>query len=280
MTIKALQKQLFAAIAMVLVATVALGSSTYAWFASQSSVKADGVNISATTVESIYIVGGIQTDADKIDKSTISLNVDAQKLYPVKMGAVSQDTTLPVQVPAVYSADGRPTATTSGSVTSYQTAASFVGGASSVTYSQASTPVSVDGTELTTINTVATSSMSVVKRSEGTDKSYDYTASVKVTDIDVDVPNYKCLRCAYFVSTDDGATWKLAQSTTLGALASGTEKTFTDVKIAADVKANTPVLVQFIAFYDGDSEDCIANNFVDSDDLTLEVTFTAPDHTS
>ena len=47
MTVKSLRKQLAAAIAMTLVATVALGSSTYAWFVSNNTVTATTASISA-----------------------------------------------------------------------------------------------------------------------------------------------------------------------------------------------------------------------------------------
>ena len=47
MTVKSLRKQLAAAIAMTLVATVALGSSTYAWFVSNNQVTATTASISA-----------------------------------------------------------------------------------------------------------------------------------------------------------------------------------------------------------------------------------------
>ena len=40
MTVKSLKKQLAAAIAMVVVAAVALSSSTYAWFVSNNTVTA------------------------------------------------------------------------------------------------------------------------------------------------------------------------------------------------------------------------------------------------
>lgn len=48
MSVKTLRKQLFAAIAMVLVAAIALGSSTYAWFASNNSVEAKNMNVIAS----------------------------------------------------------------------------------------------------------------------------------------------------------------------------------------------------------------------------------------
>lgn len=55
MTVKSLRKQLAAAIAMTLVATVALGSSTYAWFVSNTQVKAETATVSATTVNTLLI---------------------------------------------------------------------------------------------------------------------------------------------------------------------------------------------------------------------------------
>ena len=46
-SVKALKKQMAAAVAMVCVAAVALGSSTYAWFVSNNTVKATTSKISA-----------------------------------------------------------------------------------------------------------------------------------------------------------------------------------------------------------------------------------------
>ena len=60
-SVKSLQKQLIAAIAMVLVAMIALGSSTYAWFASNTHVDATGMEVKASTSTSLAIsdtVGG------------------------------------------------------------------------------------------------------------------------------------------------------------------------------------------------------------------------------
>lgn len=47
MNSKAIKRQLLAAIAMVLVAAVALGSSTYAWFVTNNEVYATTASISA-----------------------------------------------------------------------------------------------------------------------------------------------------------------------------------------------------------------------------------------
>lgn len=63
-SINSLKKQLVAAVAMVLVAAVALGSSTYAWFANNAKVTATGMNVTA------QVEGGIQI---KTVSSTVAL---------------------------------------------------------------------------------------------------------------------------------------------------------------------------------------------------------------
>ena len=55
-SVKALKKQLAAAIAMVCVAAVALGSSTYAWFVSNNTVKGTTTNISAQSNAAFMVI--------------------------------------------------------------------------------------------------------------------------------------------------------------------------------------------------------------------------------
>lgn len=55
MNSKAIRKQLFAAVAMVLVAAVALGSSTYAWFVASGTVEATGMQVQAQAEAGIVI---------------------------------------------------------------------------------------------------------------------------------------------------------------------------------------------------------------------------------
>ena len=54
-SVSALKKQLAAAIAMVLVAAVALGSSTYAWFVTNTKVTAGTAQVSAKTANTLLI---------------------------------------------------------------------------------------------------------------------------------------------------------------------------------------------------------------------------------
>lgn len=60
MNSKAIRKQLLAAVAMVLVAAVALGSSTYAWFVASGSVTATGMSVKAQSEGNLVISYGGQ----------------------------------------------------------------------------------------------------------------------------------------------------------------------------------------------------------------------------
>lgn len=78
-SVKALKKQLAAAIAMVTVAAVALGSSTYAWFVASNTVTAEGMSVQAQAE------GGIEiANADKETwASTAQAKItETTKLYP------------------------------------------------------------------------------------------------------------------------------------------------------------------------------------------------------
>lgn len=55
METKALKKQLGAAIAIVIVAAIALGAATFAWFVNNTKVKADGANVTATAANTLLI---------------------------------------------------------------------------------------------------------------------------------------------------------------------------------------------------------------------------------
>lgn len=79
MSTKALKQQLIAAIAMVLVAGIALASSTYAWFVNNAQVTATDVKVTATTAYSLMIKGSDPGDAYGTSKKL----GDTQALTPV-----------------------------------------------------------------------------------------------------------------------------------------------------------------------------------------------------
>ena len=61
MNVKHLRKQLMAAIAMVLVAAIALGSSTFAWFVSNNTVKATTTTIAAQSNAAFMVIDKTET---------------------------------------------------------------------------------------------------------------------------------------------------------------------------------------------------------------------------
>ena len=69
---KALKRQLLAAVAMVLVAAVALGSSTYAWFANNNTVTAKGMSVNATVDDSLVIKGAQDTSFGSVGTTTVT----------------------------------------------------------------------------------------------------------------------------------------------------------------------------------------------------------------
>ena len=82
-SVKALKKQLAAAIAMVTVAAVALGSSTYAWFVNNTTVKATTSSISAQS-NSPYMVIKYDASAKDSDLTADVATLKNTPLYPAQ----------------------------------------------------------------------------------------------------------------------------------------------------------------------------------------------------
>ena len=87
MNSKAIKRQLLAAIAMVLVAAIALGSSTYAWFASNNVVKAEGMSVSAQTEGSLLV---ISTSTTLGTQTTVTMNITGTELYPTHLNTADK----------------------------------------------------------------------------------------------------------------------------------------------------------------------------------------------
>ena len=83
-SVKTLKKQLGAAIAMVLVAAVALGSSTYAWFVSNNTVKGTTTNISAQSNAAFMVIDTGNTTTNSGTEASYT-TPDDTKLYPAKV---------------------------------------------------------------------------------------------------------------------------------------------------------------------------------------------------
>ena len=86
METKALKKQLGAAIAMVLVAAVALGSATYAWFVTNNEVKATTSTISAQSNAAFMTIANGTSGAKDSDNTEVTTDVQTKALYPATYG--------------------------------------------------------------------------------------------------------------------------------------------------------------------------------------------------
>lgn len=73
MNTKTIKRQLVAAIAMVLVSAIALGASTYAWFANNNTVTAKVMEINATADASLLIKGTEDTSFGSVGTNNIGL---------------------------------------------------------------------------------------------------------------------------------------------------------------------------------------------------------------
>ena len=105
-SVKALKKQMAAAIAMVCVAAIALGSSTYAWFVSNNTVKATTSKISAQSnapflkIDKTAISAGSTTSISYADEADVKLypaqvvkNTDNKPLFKSAYASASTATT-------------------------------------------------------------------------------------------------------------------------------------------------------------------------------------------
>lgn len=87
MDTKALKKQMGAAIAMVLVAAVALGSATFAWFVTNNKVDATTTKIAAQSNAAYMTIENGTAGAKDSDKTSVVTTITGPiKLYPATFG--------------------------------------------------------------------------------------------------------------------------------------------------------------------------------------------------
>lgn len=93
MDTKALKKQMGAAIAMVLVAAVTLGSATFAWFVTNNKVDATTTNIAAQSNAAYMTIENGTAGAKASDKTSVVTTITGPiKLYPATFGEQSGST--------------------------------------------------------------------------------------------------------------------------------------------------------------------------------------------
>ena len=70
---------------MVLVAAIALGSSTYAWFASNNKVTANGMSVSAQTEGSLLVINSTGNKFGETTQTTVTMKLTGTNLFPTHL---------------------------------------------------------------------------------------------------------------------------------------------------------------------------------------------------
>lgn len=94
MNSKAIKRQLLAAVAMVIVAAIALSSSTYAWFVNNTRVDAQTATLNASTANALYISQGAVGDTTgwTTTHAFAAGNATNDHIVPVSTTGKNQDT--------------------------------------------------------------------------------------------------------------------------------------------------------------------------------------------
>ena len=267
--VKALKKQLAAAIAMVCVAAVALGSSTYAWFVSNNNVDAITTDISAQSNSAYLVIQEATADKTATDNTSTS-------------SATAEDRTAVALYPAQV-VNG----TTTGSYKFESAYAAAAGNSLEKTSTRFT--VGNNGTaEEAVANTYAHKDTFYIGTG-GYDGSF---TNLKVEGVTVSAKNadkadlVNAMR-VLVVCGDQWTVWKngaeVTSVDTLNTAGNATETTtltakYTDATnkaIAASVSKDNDVTVDIYVFYDGADGQVNSDNLADLKDCGVTVTFTA-----
>ena len=244
-SVKALKKQLGAAVAMVCVAAVALGSSTYAWFVSNNKVTATTTNISAQSNSAYLVIDTVATNTKSTSSKTAS--GDDKALYPAK----------------IEKSDGKAL---------WKSAYASTAGASTMK----------EGTEFTIDDGTAEKAVSAgyaVKNTFyiGTGTYDGEFTNLHITGVTVDTATTtgddgnKNLGNAMRVLVVCGSDWQVWSAT--GELLSSA--TATGTAFSAEVKKDTDATVDVYVYYDGDDTNVYSDNLANLTSNGVTITFEA-----
>ena len=260
-SVKALKKQLGAAIAMVCVAAVALGSSTYAWFVSNNRVTATTSTISAqSNAAFMYIRDEKETSKDlTVDTSSVT----STALYPAHWVTAKEGNYASADIGKFYTAYGT---TASNGAMAADTLKIVEASAESETKGSPADAVTAQyavkntfyiGSKGTTLSDLVVTSASL-KNEDGTDSTSDNT----------DLDN------ALRILVTCGDNWVLCDKNSILAANENND----DHKLADTVSA-TETEVNIYVFYDGDDTQVNTNNLPDlkkaSKNITVQFDATA-----
>jgi len=255
-TVKALKKQLVAAIAMVLVAAVALGSSTYAWFVSNNKVTATTASISAQSNAPFLKIAKTGEELKETAAIQVAGTDDKVNLYPSQWNHVVDTDTY--QFESAYASKSSEATILAGSRFA-------VGGVDAEKRPDYALKQSFD------IGT--------------TDEKAGSFKDLKVASVTVNAgENSDNLKNAICVLVKCGDNWGVYKETVDGTAltAYGDETTITNKLIGANntaiaekIDAKDKVTVDVYVFYDGSAEKVYTDNLASLKNCGVTVAFTA-----
>lgn len=258
-------RKLIPALAMLVVSATMMSTASFAWFSMNKTVYANGMQVQASAPANLHIGDGFVA-VDSCTATEIQLTQTLTTLEPTKL--VFETNKLTAQKPATWQEDQNATPGFAGKPATYNNVGTLTGAKSgevaNLTASTMGSYISYD-------------EMTVVRKSSTTGR-YDLSADVVLTNVDANVNIWKALKVGFLVSVDQGDTWTWTYvATNVDAVLDGEKATFATLALGEDFADNNAVSVAFVVWYDGDDADCIANNALKTDALTINITFNSID---
>ena len=261
MNSKAIKKQLMAAIAMVVVAAVALGSATYAWFVSNNTVKATTTNISAQS-NSAYLV--IDNAAAGSTKTTSTSAATASETF-------SPDTKLyPAQWKNNFDSAGKKSGDEGFTSAVYQFESAYASAKDSATEK--------DGTRFAVGNpeTAATKDYTLANTFYIGTGTYDGTfTNLKVTGVTVNNTSSSQLEDAMRVLVTCGSEWTVWSKAGIESGSHQTASSADGIIKESGITKGTDATVKVYVYYDGADSKVFTTNLENLKDCGVTVTFEA-----
>lgn len=289
MTVKALKKQLMAAIAMVVVSAIALSSSTYAWFANNSKVTATGMQVQATVEGGIEIAHAVASGSSATYSTSESTTLAQALLNP----------TSTVNGTAWYHASADNATASAARVNTYKTLTLKDDSSTGVGYEDANGDDTVDAGEhkyylKDTFNIRSVSSqlakdltvdsVTVTGATKATSDALRVLVKLDDTHFIIYAPKRGTLTAydvysGYTESTEEGVTtYTATKAGTVTIQDSTAQKLLADANAVIPTKGegnvNGGVDVQIYVYFEGEDANLYTNNF-QAENITVTVNFSA-----
>lgn len=232
MKAKSRKRLLISSIAMLLVAMLALGTATFAWFTTNTTAHADGVKAATTKVSQLLLSKSDRTDW----KTHIEYGFDNDAMYPATSIDGSAWWNLTAANGTAYNAD-------------FTTAASTVTGDDDYVFAEELNIMNAGAEELSNIKIT-------IKNFAATDSTYAYIALVPVGDqaTEVKTTNGTFSQCLYSKAADSykAVTANAASESTT----TYTSKAYTTKIAVPDLGPQERAYYKLYVWFEGQDTDC------------------------